>query len=66
MFVYETVFQIKLACFESKLLRLLVAGPTHDHVEQHPACRIFAHHMVSFARERPLAVIAKYFSPHFM
>jgi hypothetical protein len=42
----------------------LVARLTDNHVEQFGACHIFADHMVSFARERPLAMIAKYFSPH--
>jgi hypothetical protein len=64
MVLKQTVVQIKLAGFKSKFLRLLVARLTHNHVEQYPACRIFAHHMVSFARERPLAMIAKYLSPH--
>jgi hypothetical protein len=42
-------------------LRLLVARLTHNHVKQYPACGIFADHMISLARERPLAMIAKYF-----
>jgi hypothetical protein len=57
------VVQVELAGFKSKFLRLLVARLAHNHVEQYPACRIFADHMVSSARERSLAMI-KYFSPH--
>jgi hypothetical protein len=60
------VVQVKLAGFKSKFLRLLVARMTHNHVEQYPACLIFADHTVSFARERPLTVIAKYFPAHLM
>jgi hypothetical protein len=50
--------QVDFARFESKFLRLLVAGMTHDHVEQYPTC-VFADHAKSFARQPPLAVIAK-------
>jgi hypothetical protein len=45
-------------------LRLLVAGMTHNHVQQYPACRVFADHMVSFACKSPLTMIAKSFSAH--
>ena len=37
----------------------LGARMTHNHVEQHPAYRILADHTVSFARERPLTMIAR-------